>query len=271
MERRAVLAKAAGGLAAAIVPKGILPFVRARTETSAVERFSELWREGHLAFYFSENRRAFGVFQRAFALAAGLDSERQADSAEMMFNVQEARGRDERQLADQARDAEVNPTCLCTRLQLADTLQRLGRYDEAEAEYQKVLSRSDELEARGNSELYPRLGWYHYRGGRYPKAAEWFERTPELLPHRQGPCDTPEELLLRHIEAEATLNRLLVSLALGRSERACSLARVYISKLGRLPWPYRWHLFRAGIDADTMYVETWGRGSPGLPAQQGGA
>jgi hypothetical protein len=75
MERREILAKSAAGLAAVLAPKRVLPFTAAASETSRESRFRSLWREAHLAHYFDEQHRAFGLFQQAFDVAGGLDSE----------------------------------------------------------------------------------------------------------------------------------------------------------------------------------------------------
>lgn len=63
------------------------------------------------------------------------------------------------------------------------------------------------------------------------------------------------ETLELHIMADSSLNRMLVALVLGNNNRAGALASTYISKLGRLPWPYCYYLYRAGIDADAMCVQ----------------
>jgi hypothetical protein len=51
---------------------------------------------------------------------------------------------------------------------------------------------------------------------------------------------------------------LLVSLALGKKDAARAAAKLNISKLGRLPWPYRLLLSHANLDSDAMYVEMHG-------------
>ncbi len=257
MERREALAKSAAGVAALVIPKWILPFSPPGASGSPKEQFSELWREGHLAFSFSENHRALQMFQKAAHFAARLDVETQADVLEMISDVRETLFKDESRLAQVHEEMQTDPTSLSKQLDLADLLHRLGRYDEAETHYRQILSRKHELLTKDHAVLWPRIGRYHYRNGRYRESAEWFERTPELLPlrHRHTPKHTPEEYLLMHIEAEATLNRMLVATALGNQSRARELAQVYISKLGRLPWPYRWYLFKAGIDSDAMYIQ----------------
>jgi tetratricopeptide (TPR) repeat protein len=264
MERREALAKSAAGVATVLIPKSILPFTPPETPAAPDQQFSKLWREGHLAFYFSEHQRALEIFQEAARFAARLDVETQADVQEMISNVREALVEDESRLAEIREELQADPASLSKQIKLAERLQRLGRYEEAEANYRQVLSREDELLAQENAELWRRIGRYHYRSGRYREAAEWFERTPELLPfkHQHTPKDTPEEYLLMHIEAEATLDRLLAATALGDKGRARELAQVYISKVGRLPWPHRWYLRQAGIDSDGMYLQAGWREGP---------
>ncbi len=258
MERRELLLASIGGLATAIVPKWILPLAGRGRATGRADHFSSLWREAHLALYFSDYRRACDLFEQARIIAAGLDTDRQADSLEMLID---ARGRLEQQdgiLAEDRKEAERDPENLSKRLQLAERLHQVGRYDEAAGQFQTIMRRADEVAARENFELWPRIGRYHYRGQRYGEAAQWFERTPESLGEWEGPCGTPEEYLLRHIAAEPTLDRLLVSLALGKKDSAHAAAKLYVSKLGRLPWPYRLFLAQADIDADAIYIEMHG-------------
>ncbi len=255
MERREALAKSAAGVAAVVVPKWILPFTPPDTSGNPKEQFSELWREGHLADYFSEHHRALEIFQKSARFAARLDVETRADVLEAISNVREALARDESRLAQVREEMRTDPTSLGKQLDLADLLQRLGRYDEAEAHYRQILSRNHELLTKDNADLWPGIGKYHYRNGRYREAAEWFERTPDRLVHQQRVTNGPIETLELLIMAEATLNRMLAATALGDKSRARELAQVYISKLGRLPWPYRWYLYRAGIDSDAIYIE----------------
>ena len=258
MERRELLLGSIGGLATAIVPKWILPLAGRPLETGRAKRFSSLWREAQLAHYFSDYCRACDLFQQTQMIAADLDTERQADSLEMLLDARGRMEREERFLAEDRKEVESDPANLSKRLQVAERLYQLGRYDEAEVQFQAIMRRADELVAKENSELWPRIGRYHYRGRRYGEAARWFERTPEPLAQCEGPCGTPEEWLLRHIAAERTLDRLLVSLALGKKTTAHAAAKLYNSKLERLPWPYRLLLAQANIDADAMYVEMHG-------------
>ena len=255
MERREILLASIGGLATAIVPRWILPLAGQGLETGRPERFSSLWREAHLALYFSDYRRACDLFQQARIIATGLDTDRQADCLEMLLEARDRLKQEERFLGEDRKEVKGDPANLSKRFQLAERLHQIGRYDEAEDQFQGIMRRPDELLAKENSELWSRIGRYHYRGQRYLEAAGWFERTPETLGQWEGPCRTPEELLLRHIAAEPTLDLLLVWLALGKKDAAHAAAKLYISKLERLPWPYRLLLSQANIDADAIYVE----------------
>jgi len=208
-----------------------------------------------LALYFSDYRRACDLFQQARIIATGLDTDRQADCLEMLLEARDRLKQEERFLGEDRKEVKDDPANLSKRLQLTERLHQIGRYDEAEDQFQEIMRRPDELVAKKNSELWSRIGRFHYKGQRYWEAAQWFERTPETLSQWEGPYRTPEELLLRHIAAEPTLDRLLVSLALGKKDAAHVAAKLYISKLDRLPWPYRLILAQGGIDADAMYVE----------------
>src|SRR5579863_3651030 len=179
MDRRQLLTRSVGS-PAAIAPKRVFSRASPHAERPAPRHFLTLWREGHLAYYFSDHRRARSLFEQAFT-AAGLDSEPRADAAEMLSRVREALERDEKELAPNRKEVEADPTSLAKRLDLADCLDRLGRYEEAQAEYAKILLRAAELTPSENAALWPRIGWHHYRHGRYAQAAEWFDRTPETL------------------------------------------------------------------------------------------
>lgn len=87
MERRELLLASIGGLATAIVPKWILPLAGRGRATGRADHFSSLWREAHLALYFSDYRRACDLFEQARIIAAGLDTDRQADSLEMLIDA----------------------------------------------------------------------------------------------------------------------------------------------------------------------------------------
>lgn len=254
VRREAIVSSAVAG-AAVLIPKWILPFSPLTVPSGTMKQFSALWRDGQLAFYFSENHRALGIFQRTFRLAVRLDSEKQADALEMVSKAREAVAYDESQLPEERTEVEADPSSLSKRLRLAIRLQQLGRYVEAEEHYRQVLSHKKELLAIDNATLWPHLGKYHYRIGQYREAAKWFERTPDRLASQEKITNSPMETLELHIMADASLNRLLVALALGNNNRARTLASTYISKLGRLPWPYCYYLHRAGIDADAIYVQ----------------
>src|SRR5579885_2681853 len=109
MERREALAKSAAGVAALVIPKWILPFSPPGASGSPKEQFSELWREGHLAFSFSENHRALQMFQKAAHFAARLDVETQADVLEMISDVRETLFKDESRLAQVHEEMQTDP------------------------------------------------------------------------------------------------------------------------------------------------------------------
>lgn len=145
MERREAIVSSAAAVAAVLIPKWILPFSPPTVLSGMMKQFSTLWRAGQLAFYFSENHRALGIFQRAFRLAVHLDSEKQADALEMVAKTRDAVAYDESQLPEERAEVEADPPSLSKRLRLAMRLQQLGRYAEAEKNYQEVLSHHQEL------------------------------------------------------------------------------------------------------------------------------
>jgi hypothetical protein len=100
------------GLATATGPKWILPFAGRQFETESAKRFSLLWREAHLARYSSDSRRACDLFRQSCIIVAGLDSDRQAHSFEMLLDARGRLEQQERFLAKDRSDVEGDPAKL---------------------------------------------------------------------------------------------------------------------------------------------------------------
>jgi tetratricopeptide (TPR) repeat protein len=150
MDRRQLLVTSAGGLVGALVPRPIFPVTKSPAKARA--EFIRLWNEGHVAAYFSDFTRAIQCFERAFRLGRSLGSEHQADALSAISSIGMYTRQNENSLESNREKLNTEPASIVARLELAGNLFSLGRYDEAETEYQKVLSRGSDLSSPENKQ-----------------------------------------------------------------------------------------------------------------------
>jgi tetratricopeptide (TPR) repeat protein len=179
MERREVLLKCLGGAELALAPSKVLPATG--TGNGRTREFYELWEEACLSHYWFEDKRAYDLCLRALALAAeNLESSKRADIIEKLACLRESLEVAEEDLARQCRALKAEPQNPEKHCYLGFTLTRLGREEEATAEYRLALENPEGLCAHCYRDSWNNIGWYYYRQGMYHAAVQWFERVCQL-------------------------------------------------------------------------------------------
>jgi tetratricopeptide (TPR) repeat protein len=248
MERRDVLLKCLGGAALALGSSKLLPAIG--TGNDRTREFYELWEEACLSHYCFEEKRAYDLCLRALALAPeNLESSKHADIIEKLACLRESLEAAEEDLQRQREALKAEPQNPEKHFYLGFTLTRLGREEEAVAEYRLALENSEGLCAHCYRDSWNSIGWYYYRRGMYREAIQWFERVCHL--------NDTGEFLQHYDRARAVENMLLAYSALLVTIEAKATTRDYITRFGRVPWPERRALAKIGIDADAMYVEQY--------------
>jgi tetratricopeptide (TPR) repeat protein len=248
MERRELLLKGLGGISLAILPMRLDLGKRFGAEPSVSAELQNLWGEACLSHYWFEDRRACDLLEQVLARIPGnLESSFHADLYEKLFQVRESLQAAEREVIAQQAGVLADPTDAEKHFYLGFTLTRLGRHDEALAEYEAALRNPERLCAHCFRDSWNNIGWYHYRRGNYHEALKWFDRVCEL--------NDTGEFLQDYDKARAVENKLLVYSALTMAAEAEATTREYVVSFGRVPWPERHALAKVGIDADAMYVE----------------
>ena len=250
MERREVLLKCLGGAALALAPSKLLPTTE--TGNDRTREFYELWEEACQSHTWFEDKRAYDLCLQALALAPeNLESRMRADIIEKLGYLRESLEAAQQELARQRKALKAEPQNPEKHFYLGFTLTRLGREEEAVAEYRLALENPEGFCAHCYRDSWNNIGWYYYRQGMYREALRWFERVCHLN-------DTGE--FLQHYDgARAVENKLLAHSALGMTTEAEATTRDYITRFGRVTWPARRALAKIGLDADAMYVEFQGR------------
>jgi tetratricopeptide (TPR) repeat protein len=244
MERRAVLLKCLGGTAATLLPSSSLP----APAPNSTKQFYELWEQTCLCHYSFEDKRAYDLCLRTWALAPkNLDNNFRADIVEKLGHLREALSAAEEELRKQREALRDDPHNPEKHFYLAFTLTRLGREEEAMAEYRVALEKPQDINGGRLRDLRNDIGWYYYRQGHYHEALKWFDRAFE-----RADCSN---FLGQADAAKAMENKTLTLVALGRAQEARETARNYVERFGRLPWPVCHALAKLGIDGDVIYLE----------------
>lgn len=250
MERREVLHKCLGAAALAFVP----PMMDHPTKNGGSQNkseFQETWEEACLCHCWFEDRRAYDLALRALALAPeNLDIRVRADIVEKLTNLRAVLAAAEEDLPKQREALKADPDDPEKHFFLGFTLNRLGRDEEALAEYRSALRNPQWLCADCHRDARNNIGWYYYRKGHYQQAMEWFDGAIE----RADCC----RVLGEADAVKAIENKILTYAAMGDIPKAQETARGYIKRFGRLPWPESRALAKIGIDADTMYIQFYG-------------
>jgi tetratricopeptide (TPR) repeat protein len=92
-----------------------------------------------------------------------------------------AQGKPDLALQTLRAEAEKNPNLMEVRVELGNTAVRAGRYDEAIAEYQKVLATLDK-DAKRRGDLLVRIGETQRRKGDYASAVDTLQQARVILP-----------------------------------------------------------------------------------------
>jgi tetratricopeptide (TPR) repeat protein len=230
----------------ALAPSKLLPATG--TGNDRTHEFYELWEEACLSHYWFEDKRAYDLCLRALALAPeNLESSKRADIIEKLACLRESLEAAEEDLARQREALKAEPQNPEKHFYLGFTLIRLGRGEEAVAEYRLALENPEGLCAHCYRDSWNNIGWYYYRQGMYREAVQWFERVCRL--------NDTGEFLQHYDRARAVENKLLAYSALRMTAEAKATTRDYITRFGRVTWPTRRALARIDIDADAMYVE----------------
>jgi tetratricopeptide (TPR) repeat protein len=138
MERREFLLKCLGGGALALAP--LKPLPSNGTGMGRTREFYELWEEACLSHYWFEDKRAYDLCLRALALAPeNLESSKRADITEKLGCLRESLEAAEEDLARQREALKAEPQNPEKHFRLGFTLTRLGREEEAVAEYRLAL------------------------------------------------------------------------------------------------------------------------------------
>ena len=165
MTRREVLLKCLGGASLALVPSGLLPAAKA-AGSDTYREFYELWEEACVCHCWSEDKRAYDLCLRALALAPEkLNGEVRADIVEKVVCLRESLAAAEVDLAKQQAALEAEPDNPESHFFLGFTLTRLGREEEAVAEYRLALQNPEGLCAHCYRDSSNNIGWYDYRRG----------------------------------------------------------------------------------------------------------
>ena len=180
-----------------------------------------------------------------------LESSKRADIIEKLACLRESLEAAQQDLARQREALKAEPQNPEKHFYLGFTLTRLGREEEAVAEYRLALENPEGLCARCYRDSWNNIGWYYYRQGMYGEALQWFERVCQL--------NDTGEFLQHYDRARAVENKLLAYSALRMTAEAEAATRDYITRFGRVTWPARRALAKIDIDADAIYVELQGR------------
>ena len=250
MKRREVLLKCLGGAALALAPSKLLPATE--TNDDRCREFYEFWEEACLSHYWFEDKRAYDLCLRALAMAPeNLESSKRADIIEKLACLRESLEVAQEDLARQREALKAEPQNPEKHFYLGFTLTRLGREEEAVAEYRLAIQNPEGLCAHCYRDSWNNIGWYYYRQGMYREAVQWFERVCQL--------NDTGEFLQHYDRARAVENKLLAYSALRMTAEAEAATRDYITRFGRVTWPARRALAKIDIDADAIYVELQGR------------
>jgi len=215
------------------------------------DTFSAALEEARLAQYGGETKRALHFYQQALEAAPDdIDSETLADILESLHDAEQLLAQDEKSLPALRAAMEQDPMNSERRFSYANLLWKLGREEEAAAEYEVSLEHPESLCRHCLRDCWNNIGWSLYRREEYAKALSWFERAAKVK--IAGPMGDLCESSL------AFENMILVHVALTMREEAQKATADYISRFGRLPWPERHALRKLDIDADALYVQSRG-------------
>jgi tetratricopeptide (TPR) repeat protein len=235
-----------GTIQAARVVEGRRDVTKANAGT-----FCAALEEARLARYGGEIKRAHYFYQQALEAAPeDIEAETLADILESLNDAEGFLARDEKALAGLRAAVEQDPNNSERRFSYASLLWKLGREQEAAAEYEASLEHPENLCQHCLRDCWNSIGWSLYRKEEYAKAFTWFERAAKV--RIAGPTGDLCESSL------AFENMILVYVALEMREVAHRATVEYISKFGRLPWPERHALRKLEIDADGLYVQSRG-------------
>lgn len=219
---------------------------------ATADTFSAALEEARLARYGAEIKRAHYFYQQALEAAPqNIDSETLAEILEVLQDAGRILAQDEKSLPALRAAVEQDPNNSERRFSYANLLWKLGREEEAAAEYEASLEHPENLCQHCLRDCWNNIGWSLYRKGAYAKALPWFKRAAKVK--IAGPMG---DLCESALPFE---NMILVYVALQMCEEAQTATVDYISRFGRLPWPERYALRKLDIDADALYVQSRGR------------
>lgn len=163
----------------------------APSDTLEQENFKGLLDEARISASWSEFHRAYDLFKQA--LQAAPKSANVSVLAEifegvdlMCVGIEQVK----RELPELEAAVNTNPESAQKRFYLALALSKLGRDNEALAEYESALSNTEDLCAGCFRDLWNNIGWFHFRRKNFREALKWFEQSYQIATSDEGGAES---------------------------------------------------------------------------------